>query len=286
MTNSPDSLSDLLDSGFFNTVHPWRTSSICNRLYNLLRPEEGEVQGELQEERFTVKANHFKTEEIQVLASAGIATLNNSGTLLELTSQGESELFYDFGSEDIAFVKRFYKERLVLIINDDDPIEGITGYTPTFLNVYGILDAFQPDGYSKNPLWNYKTQKDLILGLLDTSDFAINCMSLEEYKKQKAERERQQFEQVAGAIARRHNVKPYSLAFLDAIQQEIDLSVSQKQGLYEDGLCAGDGTISGWYDLSDGFGENIFQLNKLQDWLEENVPLLWMQWSERQTNVD
>jgi len=179
------------------------------------------------------------------------------------------------------FLERFKDVRLTFLIDNDNT--DYYGLGESRIS-YRSLEPIDMIGWLQEvddnfPLDSVQTEEQLIRELSDT-DLVVGYMPTADYLREKADEERQKYEAIASGIAAECNVRPYSLEFLDAIESKRSQWVDRKEGLREDGICAGDGTVAGYYDLSDGYGEEIDRICHLQDWLEKHLPLLWAQWCE------
>ena len=113
-----------------------------------------------------------------------------------------------------------------------------------------------------------------------------------QYAAMYAEKERQELEGIASRFAASLRLSVDDVAFLDALHSAVYREREVREGMREDGLCAGDGTHAGYYEACDGSQDRSWRLRRLQGWMRANTPLLWARWleslepDERQELVD
>ena len=106
-------------------------------------------------------------------------------------------------------------------------------------------------------------------------------LTSEAWKERRDDERRQALEGLARRIAKRHEVKPYTLEFIQKIEVEMDILRDYRTGMREDGLCMGYGVSQEqWFDEFNASQSDSETLCKLLEYVEEKAPLLWMQYQE------
>lgn len=108
-----------------------------------------------------------------------------------------------------------------------------------------------------------------------------NVYTVEEYEAEKSEEMRRKLESEAARIARSHNVKFDTIEFINIINEMIEATHSNQQGMEEDGLCIGYGcTTEAWFDDYNYISSQRNNLHDIFEWLSQECPLLWAKYNE------
>ncbi|MGH8528632.1 MAG: hypothetical protein ACRETN_02145 [Nevskiales bacterium] len=102
-----------------------------------------------------------------------------------------------------------------------------------------------------------------------------------DFAARKSEERRRKLERAASDLARRYDVEPGSMAFIEACEAELERFSDYRRGMREDGLCIGYGvTYEQWSDEFNSSAGDSDAVYSILDWLADECPLLWAKYQE------
>lgn len=196
--------------------------------------------------------------------------------VLERTKFEEKKLSRD------KFLTRFPNLDLTLVVDDSDYKSGYYGVNANHYNVQEIIEALEQFG----SLDEFQTEQEVKRTMLDISDFSLQCLPTEEWKKLESIRTAQELEAAARKIAAQYGVDVSNVpAFLDACEKELDRFQTYREGMKEDGLCIGHGVFpETWYEEYDESRSDSENVHKIMDWIKQNMPLQYAKWQYDKEN--
>ena len=116
----------------------------------------------------------------------------------------------------------------------------------------------------------------------------IHIETLDQRDARKAEQKRKSLEQSAAIYAARMGCKVSSMDFIKGLHEQIERHQEARYGLREDGLCATAypfSSVAGfeqWSEMDMDEQSSIADIRDILDWIQDNCPLLWCKWEEKQ----